>query len=69
MLSHVDIRRIFYFIFNFFFFSDLQLAAEIGKALLERNKELERETIQLQSINGEQALEIDVKKKNFFLVF
>lgn len=42
---------------------DLQLAAEIGKALLERNKELERETIQLQSINGEQALEIDYLTK------
>lgn len=42
---------------------DLQLAAEIGKALLERNKELERDTIQLQGINGEQALEIDYLTK------
>ena len=56
-------RIILNLIFNFYSLSfslDLQLAAEIGKALLERNKELERETLHLQSLNGEQALEIDV---------
>lgn len=39
--------------------SDLQLAAELGKALLERNRELEAQVIQLQQINNEQNMEIE----------
>lgn len=41
--------------------SDLQLAAELGKALLERNRELEAQIIHLQQINNEQNLEIEVQ--------
>lgn len=40
--------------------TDLQLAAELGKALLERNRELEAQIIHLQQINNEQNLEIEV---------
>ncbi|XP_061175434.1 cerebellar degeneration-related protein 2-like [Saccostrea echinata] len=39
--------------------NDLQLAAELGKALLERNRELEAQVIQLQQINNEQNMEIE----------
>lgn len=39
--------------------NDLQLAAELGKALLERNRELEAQIIHLQQINNEQNLEIE----------
>ncbi|XP_041363239.1 cerebellar degeneration-related protein 2-like [Gigantopelta aegis] len=38
--------------------NDLQLAAELGKALLERNRELEAEVSQLQQTNSEQSQEI-----------
>lgn len=41
--------------------TDLQLAAELGKALLERNRELEAQIIHLQQINNEQNLEIEVQ--------
>jgi len=40
--------------------SDLQLAAELGKALLERNRDLEAQLYQAQQIIEEQQLEIDV---------
>lgn len=39
--------------------SDLQLAAELGKALLERNRELEGQLFQSQQVNEDQQLEID----------
>ncbi|GAB6030781.1 hypothetical protein CHUAL_007629 [Chamberlinius hualienensis] len=40
--------------------NDLQLAAELGKTLLERNKELEFTLRQQQAIVDDQALEIEV---------
>lgn len=43
-----------------FFFLDLQLAAELGKTLLERNKELENIIKIHQSTIEEQAQEIEV---------
>ncbi|KAL3876880.1 hypothetical protein ACJMK2_034662 [Sinanodonta woodiana] len=39
--------------------NDLQLAAELGKALLERNRELEAQLIHVQQINAEQKLEME----------
>ncbi|KAK3102713.1 hypothetical protein FSP39_013361 [Pinctada imbricata] len=39
--------------------NDLQLAAELGKALLERNRELESQLYQLQQMNHEQNMEIE----------
>ena len=41
-------------------FVDLQLAAELGKTLLERNKDLENQMRQSQQIQYDQAREIDV---------
>lgn len=41
--------------------SDLQLAAELGKTLLERNKELENNLKQQQNTIDEQAQEIEVR--------
>ena len=41
-------------------FSDLQLAAELGKTLLERNKELETSLKHQQAIIDDQAQEIEV---------
>ena len=43
-----------------FYFSDLQLAAELGKTLLERNKELENSLKEQQAIIDDQAQEIEV---------
>lgn len=43
-----------------FFIPDLQLAAELGKTLLERNKELENIIKAHQSTVEEQAQEIEV---------
>lgn len=42
------------------FFPDLQLAAELGKTLLERNKELETSLKQHQNIIEDQTQEIEV---------
>ena len=42
------------------FLSDLQLAAELGKTLLERNKELEGSIKDQQSIIEDQSQEIEV---------
>ena len=39
--------------------TDLQLAAELGKTLLQRNKELERNLTTYQDLAEDQALEID----------
>ena len=41
-------------------FSDLQLAAELGKTLLERNKELELSLKHQQSVIDDQNMEIEV---------
>lgn len=41
-------------------FSDLHLAAELGKTLLERNKELEDSLQQMYTTNEEQVQEIEV---------
>ena len=42
--------------------SDLQLAAELGKTLLERNKELENSLKEQQAIIDDQAQEIEVRQ-------
>lgn len=47
----------------FIFFTDLQLAAELGKTLLERNKELETALRQHQNVIEDQAQEIEVKSR------
>lgn len=44
-----------------FMFPDLHLAAELGKTLLERNKELEDSLQQMYITNEEQVQEIEVK--------
>lgn len=46
------------------FFSDLQLAAELGKTLLERNKDLEGTLKEHQAIIEDQSQEIEVLTKN-----
>lgn len=51
---------------KFFFFSDLQLAAELGKTLLNRNKELEEALRQSHNLIDDQAQEIVV---SYFLHF
>lgn len=42
--------------------ADLQLAAELGKSLLERNRELEQGLQQMYSTNQEQLQEIEVRR-------
>ena len=44
-------------------FLDLQLAAELGKTLLERNKELENSLKHQQAVIDDQAQEIEVRNK------
>lgn len=46
--------------FSFSLSTDLQLAAELGKTLLERNKELETALRQHQNVIEDQAQEIEV---------
>lgn len=41
--------------------TDLHLAAELGKTLLDRNHELEQALQQMYSTNQEQLLEIEVR--------
>ena len=41
---------------------DLQLAAELGKILLERNKEVEAQILQLQNIASQKDEQIAVSK-------
>ena len=53
--------RLFLF---FCLFSDLQLAAELGKTLLERNKELEATIRHQQSIIEDQVQEIQVSQSH-----
>ena len=43
-------------------FTDLQLAAELGKTLLERNKELELSLKHQQSVIEDQNMEIEVRR-------
>lgn len=43
-----------------FVFTDLQLAAELGKTLLERNKELEQVLKHHQNVIDDQTQEIEV---------
>ena len=45
-----------------FILTDLQLAAELGKALLERNRDLESQLIHAQQIDADQQLEIEVNR-------
>ncbi len=52
----------------FLLFSDLQLAAELGRTLLERNEELENELKQQQAIIEDQAQEIEVSGARLFSV-
>jgi len=47
--------------FYFFSLADLQLAAELGRTLLERNEELENELKQQQAVIEDQAQEIEVR--------
>ena len=47
-------------IFVYFCLPDLQLAAQLGKVLLERNKDLEEQVRQAQVAQYEQAREIEV---------
>lgn len=51
--------------FSIFFVIDLQLAAELGKTLLERNKELETAIKNHQNIIEDQSQEIEVMPYNF----
>ena len=53
-------QTIFSYFFLFFFLPDLQLAAELGKTLLERNKELEGNLRDHQSVIEDQSQEIEV---------
>ena len=46
----------------YFFFADLQLAAELGKTLLERNKELEGTLKDQQAVIEDQSQEIEVRR-------
>lgn len=55
-----EIRWIFIDFRFFFFFADLQLAAELGKTLLERNKELENLLRSHQRKCDDQKQEIEV---------
>jgi len=52
----------------FLYCLDLQLAAELGKALLERNRDLEAQLYQAQQIIEEQQLEIDVTSPYITLI-
>lgn len=54
----------FFAIKNLDFFSDLQLAAELGKTLLERNKDLEGTLKEHQAIIEDQSQEIEVCSNN-----
>ena len=55
LLCHSQILTIF------FLFADLQLAAELGKTLLERNKELEGTLKDQQAVIEDQSQEIEVR--------
>ncbi|XP_064633444.1 cerebellar degeneration-related protein 2-like [Lineus longissimus] len=48
---------------NYWYQNELQLAAELGKTLLERNRELETQLAAAQQLNHDQTLEIDFLAK------
>lgn len=50
---------------NWFFVADLHLAAELGKTLLERNRELESLLKERQTTIEDQKLEIEVSGISF----
>ncbi len=50
---------------GYFFCLDLQLAAELGKTLLERNRELETSLKHHQAIIEDQGQEIEVSSRAF----
>ena len=56
-------------IFLPFLYADLQVAAELGRTLLERNEELENDVKSQQAIIDDQAQEIEVKCFTSFFVF
>ena len=64
MMFPVDLQPIANLVYlshsNLTLFADLQLAAELGKTLLERNKELESSLKHQQAIIEDQAQEIEV---------
>lgn len=43
------------------YYEDLELAARLGKTLLQKNKELDMLNYQMRCCNEEQSLEIEVK--------
>ena len=51
------------YVFLSYIITDLQLAAELGKALLERNRDLESQLIHAQQIDADQQLEIEVNRE------
>ncbi len=53
----------------FFSFADLQLAAELGKTLLERNKELETALKHHQAVIEDQQQEIEVSVSLSHILF
>ena len=55
-------KRVYTILSLCIFISDLQLAAELGKTLLERNKELENSLKEQQAIIDDQAQEIEVRQ-------
>lgn len=60
MIIFVLIKNTFFWDLTMFYFSDLQLAAELGKTLLERNKELEALVKCQVTTIDDQAQEIEV---------
>lgn len=61
---------VYFFPINIFdFVADLQLAAELGKTLLERNKELENALKQHQNVIEDQTQEIEVSLQKFLKEF
>jgi hypothetical protein len=55
--------------YTLFLFTDLQLAAELGKTLLERNKELENSLKQHQNVIEDQTQEIEVCVTDMHLLY
>jgi hypothetical protein len=51
-----------------YLFTDLHLAAQLGKTLLDRNNELEQGLQQMFSTNQEQLQEIEVASLNMIIL-
>lgn len=62
---HYSLRAVLIKISSIFFLADLQLAAELGKTLLERNKELENLLRSQQRKCEDQKQEIEVSADNW----